>query len=948
LTHLKIMQWNAQSLLCSRHFLTKFIYDNNIDLAVISETWLRPEQKFKIRGYNIERSDCGNKHNGVAIIIHNRLQYSKLNTKFDDSLQNLAVQVKIKNKLLTVVSVYCPPHSSPTFNIKKFTELVNNLPKPIYIAGDFNAHHTIWGCHTIDARGRNLLDALDECYLVLLNDTQPTTVGTHSWRPNGLDLTMVSSNIALDCNWSVNDDPLGSYHLPTITSIQFSVNINFSYSTTDVHNMSSRPKFNLVNWDHYSKLVNQMLSGFLALPDDPLHSYKVFCDILLEAVNKSILYKRKSNKHNVNFDVNVQSLRSVSSQQLRQKPFRHLAVPWWNERCSIAVRDSKDAFISFKNDPSLDNYVKFKKLQGLKKLIIKKERSNSWKEFCSNINRSTPMSNIWNTMRKFNKSFVSRPDQYETPWLNDFLKKYTPDFVSPPPFSIQNSSVCNNNNNNIYLAMPFNITELNSAIKSRKDTSCGLDFISYKMFKKLNNNNLDKFLLIINDLWNNNIIPSQWKEDCLVPVLKPNKNKDCSDSYRPIALTSCVGKIFEQLLKQRLEFYIESNSLLPNNQFGFRRGRSARESVGYLYEDIQKTVNKNNSLACVFFDIVGAFNNVNITILVSVLHSLGISLKLVEWIFNFLNGRKVYVKIDNKLHGPRLSYRGVCQGGILSPLLYILYIHRLNEILGSDITINNLQFADDLVVYSSGSSLVEIEQKLNNALYKLRNYFDYLNLDVNPTKSKVIVFKKFGTNLSNIQLLYANHQIPQESSAKFLGVTFQQNLKWKEYVDCLIDRSIRATNILKSLVGTQWGADPKILLLLYKSIVRSHFEYAYFCFGLDQKLLDKLDKIQNKNLRIILGAMNTSPINSMQIECNLPPLYIRFLFLNYNFLLKLTSLNCTGQTFFIHLCSPFYTLCLWLYYTSVLTSLLFTNLSASFFLFLCFYIVSVYYYNFLL
>jgi hypothetical protein len=51
------------------------------------------------------------------------------------------------------------------------------------------------------------------------------------------------------------------------------------------------------------------------------------------------------------------------------------------------------------------------------------------------------------------------------------------------------------------------------------------------------------------------------------------------------------------------------------------------------------------------------------------------------------------VKINNKLHGPRLSYRGVCQGGILSPLLYILYIHRLNEILGSDITIK-INFMD--------------------------------------------------------------------------------------------------------------------------------------------------------------------------------------------------------------------------------------------------------------
>lgn len=158
-------------------------------------------------------------------------------------------------------------------------------------------------------------------------------------------------------------------------------------------------------------------------------------------------------------------------------------------------------------------------------------------------------------------------------------------------------------------------------------------------------------------------------------LMKPNKNRKCSDSYHPIALTSCVSKIFEQLLKQRLEFYIESNCILPKNQFAFRRSYSARESVGCLYIDLHKALIENNILACIFFDIVGAFNNINLSILRTTLSSIGIPSKVVCWINYFLSRRQVFVKFNNKLYGPQLSYEGyLCRRGIFKPTsVYFVY-----------------------------------------------------------------------------------------------------------------------------------------------------------------------------------------------------------------------------------------------------------------------------------
>lgn len=541
--------------------------------------------------------------------------------------------------------------------------------------------------------------------------------------------------------------------------------------------------------------------------------------------------------------------------------------------------------MTFKSDPTEANYINFKRLQATKKYIIRNERRISWIKLCEQFNRSTPISLIWTYMRKFNKSyFPPTHSNSDYSWIFDFLKKYTPDTVEPA-FNLD--SFCHTLPNQNFTIKSFTIVELNSAISSRRDSTPGLDYISYKMLKHLSSQSKLVLLDILNLLWEHNLIPMDWKVDCLVPILKPNKDKSNFDSYRPIALTSCMGKIFEQLLKQRLEHFIESNHILPSNQFGFRRGRSSRESIAHLHLDIYNAKQSNEAFAGVFFDIVGAFNNVNHHILSKELAAIGLPVKFIQWIFNFLHSRKVFVKYNNRLIGPRLSHRGTCQGSILSPLIFTLYIHRLNLVLGSHIY--NLQFADDLVVYCSSNNITTLNFRLNEALVKLNSYFKYLALDINFEKSKVIVFNKVGSE--KIKINYNNIALPITNEIKFLGVIFMNNLSWNKYVDHIINRAPNALNILKSLAKTYWGSDPKILLTLYKSLVRSHFEYGFFCFSSNDKLVNKLNIVQNHGLRLITGAMKTTPINSLQVECNIPPLHLRFKYLKFCFLLKFFSIS---------------------------------------------------------
>jgi len=91
-------------------------------------------------------------------------------------------------------------------------------------------------------------------------------------------------------------------------------------------------------------------------------------------------------------------------------------------------------------------------------------------------------------------------------------------------------------------------------------------------------------------------------------------------------------------------------------------------------------------------------------------------------------------------------------------------------------------------------------------------------------------------------------------------------------------------------VHTSWGADQETLLHLYRSLIRSKFDYGCIIYGsASGSYLRMLDPIQNHALRLCLGAYRTSPASSLCVEANEPPLYFRRKKLSLQYCLKLSS-----------------------------------------------------------
>ena len=127
---------------------------------------------------------------------------------------------------------------------------------------------------------------------------------------------------------------------------------------------------------------------------------------------------------------------------------------------------------------------------------------------------------------------------------------------------------------------PLQMSELLSAIKKMKGKGAvGPDNITPSFLKSLSPLALQELLSIFNSYFSLAYCLRIWRVATIIPLLKAGKSPSKVASFRPISLTSCVVKVLEHILADRLYYIAETNNLFSRFQAGFRKGRSCKDQI---------------------------------------------------------------------------------------------------------------------------------------------------------------------------------------------------------------------------------------------------------------------------------------------------------------------------------------------------------------------------------
>lgn len=144
-------------------------------------------------------------------------------------------------------------------------------------------------------------------------------------------------------------------------------------------------------------------------------------------------------------------------------------------------------------------------------------------------------------------------------------------------------------------------------------------------------------------------------------------------------------------------WFLESQNIFYNKQYGFRKNRSTSDNINILESEIMDSFTQKEDLIAIVFDLEYAYNLRNH--ILSTLQSFGIQGRILYFIKNFLNNRTFKIILGNYRSESFILENGIPQGSVLSVILFLVHINCISQLkLATKVDI--LLYADDIVMFS--------------------------------------------------------------------------------------------------------------------------------------------------------------------------------------------------------------------------------------------------------
>lgn len=865
----------------------------------------------------IKLSNQGRPSGGVIVFVKRHIKEEVEDIKVDN---DQTVVLKLNKKLFNtpndvlLVTTYVPPQGSPYYNNKNYkngicqleqciADLLEDNNAPVILCGDLNArtknaqplNDTISTDYTqyqnndiqpdethysfprksddstSNTFGNSLCELCGSFDLVIINGTEiDMSKGNFTYISNTgnsvVDYFILSQDL-LSANLEYNldiKDSIQTSHQPVVLTIQGIIKQRQQCHDT-------QETVTEIRWDN-----------------DLIEEFKQ--NLTREAATHTLEEARlqlENNNPEAALDHYQSLLLQAASCMAKTRTLNKsysMTPGWFDRECKSTRYTTRRALRKYKRHKRETDKIQFMECRKRYKLLLNTKRKEfnqkQARHLTENINNPAE---FWKTLKKTSKkNHPYNANITSEQWSQYFENLHNVDVAACPP--ICNEPIAEEHHDTGIIQTPDEpITELEvrCSLKSLKTSkACGKDGIYTEMIKNSQHLSVEFLVNLFNTLFTQGIFPIQWSIAIIVPIFKKGDLNN-PGNYRGISLLSVISKIYTRILNRRLVTWCNENSVIREEQAGFRQGYATIDHIFTLFSMVQKQFQMNRKLYVAFVDFQKAFDSINREALWNVLKRTGLSphSNLFKSITSIYHTVKSAVRFKNPNSTGRLfdSTLGVKQGCVLSPQLFLLFINELAgeinkigkhgiQLIPNGPEIYLLLFADDLVLVSHSPT------GLQNQLNALGEQTTRMGLNVNQEKTKIMVFRKGGYLAKREKWSFLDKPLEVVNSYKYLGIEFSTRLSINNMVSPLINNAKKVCyEVIRYMKAIQCQ-DLDVFLSIFNTKIQPIILYGSEVWGV--YIQDEIERVHTFALKRFLQVSVHSSNTILYGETGRHPLSI--------------------------------------------------------------------------
>ena len=766
----------------------QLLREEEIDIMFLTETdtSLQNAETFNVKGYTTHTQLCGEKKENVRIIALTRddcgVEILRREDLMSGRYPSVWIELRDKYKSSTIVGGFYRQWKSDKIRsvpdqieqMLDFCEQIDRAFSPdckMIITGDANLCSDKWKMDNYNMKSiaNPLLECLEQ------NGLQIQYVGkTYQADHTSADGTVASSALdhvysSKNIEKSVSVRKLLSSstdHLPVLISYSLDKNkVEYKRSLTKRSFKNfTKEKWNAClakqNWSEIDKCqgVNEMVDIFdtnVALALDEVAPVKKFTvrsnhRFGLSDSTKDLMKKRDKTRNEI---------RKASAQErtVLMKQYKSL-----RNRVTSQLRKEQVEY----NSKRIEEANSDRELWRVANEAINPKKETQWN---LKMKDDTYVTDEYQVAGLFNEFFVEKVEHLKA--------SINPNLVEDPLTRLKEKMKKNGHKASLDFREVSEKKMVEHLKKLKKKKSSGLDGLSQENLLLGANKLVCPLTKIINQSIREGIFPTSWKSAVVTPILKKG-SPEILNNYRPVSCLPAASKVLEIVICSQLSDFLESNDLLPQNQHGFRPGRSCMTAWQEIQLDWAIKTEQKKITGVLLWDLSAAFDTLDCDGLCAKLELYGLQPRSVRWIKSFLTDRSQCVRIGNQISSPKFVPTGVPQGGVLSPLVFVLFVSDLQDWLKHSTAPT---YADDTTTGTSANSLEDTLEKMEEDAGLVLKFMASNGLVANADKTSYLLLNHKKCEEAG-RIKVGDNWVERTSTGKLLGINFEDNQQWKNQI----------------------------------------------------------------------------------------------------------------------------------------------------------------------